>query len=502
MSTIGQQRLDTFGLALVALLLAGLTALSLFVPVLSPWCFLALGILALLSYWVVRWEITVLAWLWVLSYGIVDTGLWKWEIPGFFNLSIPRLVYGGAILAFVMYFLVGRGRPRFDRGLLWVMLALIAYCAVSATATGWTARTEEVETAPYYRFTVALLFPFIMVTLIYSVTRSERQIRWGLILLSLYGWYALYISYLQYAAIVGLSGARAWIFPAYINDPTYGIHFDRARGAFRAAGPQSLFLVFLFYAVLFLIRRTSGAYRIALIAQAILIPPAIFFTGIRAAYVSFALCGVLWCLAAGHRRFGGVKLGLASLVLILVAAMFWGNITGTNRQTGGVAQEGPIVSRQILLYQTWEIFKDHPITGVGFGHFVDAQQNLRRDPASLIGLSVGVVVQHNLFLNMLAETGVLGLIGILLVLWLLFSQSLQLYRKLPRFSAGMLCRDFVILFWVAGLNYLAAAMFRDTFWDVFANALLWSLAGLVIGYNRLLEDGTPEAQLTAADRRT
>ena len=36
-------------------------------------------------------------------------------------------------------------------------------------------------------------------------------------------------------------------------------------------------------------------------------------------------------------------------------------------------------------------------------------------------------------------------------------------------------------------NYLSDAMFRDPLWDVFSNAMLWSLAGLVVCFNRLLE---------------
>jgi hypothetical protein len=51
----------------------------------------------------------------------------------------------------------------------------------------------------------------------------------------------------------------------------------------------------------------------------------------------------------------------------------------------------------------------------------------------------------------------------------------------------MLSREFVVLFWVAMGNYLCSAMFRDTLWDVFANASFWALAGLIAGYNRLLE---------------
>ena len=157
-----------------------------------------------------------------------------------------------------------------------------------------------------------------------------------------------------------------------------------------------------------------------------------------------------------------------------------------DRAGGGVAHKGPVRARVILIAQTWDMFKEAPLTGVGFGHFVDKQLSMPRDPGSLIGEPTGVLVQHNLFLNMLAETGAIGLILTVLVFALLFGQSRRLYRKLPPNATGDICRDFVVLFWVILANYLSDAMFRDPLWDVFSNAMLWSLAGFVVCFNRLL----------------
>ena len=109
------------------------------------------------------------------------------------------------------------------------------------------------------------------------------------------------------------------------------------------------------------------------------------------------------------------------------------------------------------------------------------------DQASLVGATSGALVQHNLFLNLWAETGAIGLFLTVLVFVLLFGQSRQLYKKLPPNAVGDVSRDFVVLFWVILANYLSDAMFRDPLWDVFSNAMLWSLAGFVVCFNRLLE---------------
>lgn len=486
MITLGTQKLGVLTLVALAAFLALAVGVAVIMPGMLPWAVAALAGAGALVYWGVRWEPTAWAWIWVLSYGLLDWPSWLIEIPGFLNLTVPRILFLAGVFVLAVHLLV-RGRTLcLDSPTFWALGILILISALSMTATGWVARTEAVRTAPYYRFLSSLVLPTVMFLLVYSAARNpERQIRWLLVPLVIYGGYALYIAYLQYAAIMGAGALREFIWPAYINDPEFGIHFDRARGAFDASGPQSYLLILVFFADLFLARRSAGGLRVLLIVQALLVPPAIFFTGLRTAYLAFVLCGVLWCLVGGVRRLGRVKLALAGLAMLLGVVMFWGNLAQERRQTGGVAQEEPVLARLVLVEQTWEMFKDHPLTGVGFGHFVDAQLELLRDPASLSALSSGVLAQHNLFLNMLAETGVVGLIVTVAVFVLIFNASKRLYDRLPRESGALLSRDFVALFWVALLHYLTAAMFRDMLWDPFTNGLFWSFAALVAGCARL-----------------
>jgi len=486
---VGQQKIEVVSLGAVVLLIALATAAALAWPALNPWAFLIPTGAALALFWAARWEITALAWLWIYSHGILDWPDWKIDLAGFFNLTVPRLIFLAALPIFGLHFLSRRGRIRLDRGILWAMLALLFYCGVSASFAGWRAATYDVATAPYYRFLGSMLFPFLMFFLVYNTIRDERQIYWALGAMVVYGWYALYISYLQYAANLGWASAREFIWPKYINDSTWGIHFDRSRGAFAGSPPQAFLLVCLFYVDLFLIQKLKehSIYRTVLALQAILTPPAIFFTGLRSGYLAFLLCGIIWCATALRHRLGLAKMTLAGLALFVIAAVSWERLTGGDRMKGGLAQKSPIVSRLILLEQTWEIVRQKPLFGVGFGHFVDAQQQLERDPGSLAGMSYGALVEHNLFLNMLAETGAVGLALTVLILILLVRQSIRLFVKLPPDVPGPLSRMFVILFWVLLANFVTDAMFRDPLWDVFTNALFWSLAALIVGFNRLLE---------------
>lgn len=491
MPTLGHQKVDSLTLMVVAGLLAGATALTLLAPALLPWPFVVLAALAAILYTAARWEITLWAWLWVLSYGLAEAPQIRLTITGFFNTTGPRFIFLAALLAFSLHFIIRNPQGMsLNRGLLWAMLLLAAVCGISAQATGWVAKTEgEVHAAPYFRFIEGMLFAFAMFVLVYNSVRRPEQVPIALLALSVYTWYALYVGYVQYAALRGAEGLRAILWPTYINDPSYGIHFDRARGAFGSAGQQAILLVLTFYGNLLLLRRLRGGYRAALILQTILIPPAIFFTGVRSAFLAFLLCGILWCLLASRNRLGGIKLAMAGLVLLVLTAVFWGRLSQENRQTGGVGDTGPVVARAVLVQQTWQMFKQHPLTGVGFGKFSDAQVELRRDPTSISGMSAGVLVEHNMFLNLLAETGLIGLLAQVLVVVLVFRESVQLYRRLPPAADSWLDRTFVVLFWIALVNYLTDAMFRDTYWDAFATGLFWSFAALAVGYNRLAEVG-------------
>jgi len=495
-----QQKIDSLGIALVGVGVLAVAGLSFVLPAMMPWGVVAMAVAAVGMVWIARWDVAVWAWLWVLSYGMFDRPFWLWNIPGFFNLTIPRLVFLWAAGLMGLGLIVRRQAVRCDRSLLWAMSGLLVYIALNTTLAGWVARQSSLPTAPYYRFIEALLFPYVIFFLVYKLAR-EKQIPMVLVILSLYGWYALYIGYLQYAANMGMPGLRSLIWPDYINKPEwaagYGIHFDRARGAYTMANPQALLLIILFYADLFLINRIKGLHRWVFIIQAILIPPAIFFTGLRSAYLAWLVGGVVWVSIGRLRRFPKSKLAVAALALVVMVAVFWGNVAGTDRAKGGVAQKAPVVGRMVLAARTWEIFKKYPIFGSGFGHYLEAEYQLKKDPGQLGRLGTGLATPHNLFLVMLAETGIVGLAGILAVLFLLFRLSVRFYRSLPDKAEGFVCRPFVALFWVAMVAYLVDAMLVDPLWDVPSNGLFWSLAGLMAGVAGRLE--TPAVHIPNQD---
>jgi len=486
MSILAQQKSDPVAMLAVLLLVGGAFGISMVSPDAIPWVLAAIPVVGIMTYWIARWDVMVLTWLWVFSYGFLDWDEFKIEIPGFFTMNPPRLIFIVTVVAYLFYFL-RRGAVHFDRTLFWILLALVLYLGWSAHASGWVSRVSEFSAAPYYRYLGAFLLPFIMLWLVYNIVRGENQVVWPFLLVSIFGWYALYTGYLQFAHIKGMHWANSLIWPKFIVAANQAIDLERTRGPFRGAGAQSTFLVALFYMNLFSIRRVRRAYRVVLVLQLVLIPPAIFFTFMRAGYVAFLLCGVVWFLWSEFHRAGVLRLAVAAMIISIGAIVFWENLSGTDRHTGGVAQQAPIRARKILAAQAWEIVQTHPLTGVGFGHFIDYQVQMPHDPQSLAGLRLVMVAQHNVFLAMVSEAGLIGFVGLLAVFITVFMESVSLYRKIPLTATGWLSREFVVVFWIIMLNYVVCGMFRDMFWEIPSGVLLWSMAGLVVGYNRLLE---------------
>jgi O-antigen ligase len=451
----------------------------------APYAFLALAAAAVFVTCAINGWVGLWLWLWVISFGMVDRWFWVLELPGFFNLSLPRLLLVGILGMFVVHFAVRREPVRLGGSVTGMMAIVLAYVGLSATVAGWTVSVAEVSSAPYYRYLAGMAFPFAAFFLTYNAAREDRHVKWGLVLVAGYGFYALYVAYIQGLALLGGPNLRELIWPSYINTQAEGmIHYDRARGAFPGAGPQAILLVFLFYLDLYLMRKARGLWRPLLAAQAILALPALVFTGIRAGYVSFAVCGVIWCLL-GIRGYGGrVKLSLSALALLLAVLMHWSAVTSEDRLRGGVAQERPVMARLLLLRQTGRLFAREPLFGVGFGHFVSAQRRLPADPAGLSLYGTGTLVEHNIFLNMLAETGAVGLVIYIGLFVALVRVSVRHWRALPRAPdrpGRYVNRTLIVLLWVAAANYLVSGMFRDVLWDPFGNALLWTLAGTTLG---------------------
>jgi O-antigen ligase len=229
----------------------------------------------------------------------------------------------------------------------------------------------------------------------------------------------------------------------------------------------------------------------------------VWLTQSRGGLLAVGLAVLAWLLVLSNRR----RLLLAVLPLLLGVLVLTPGVGSRLATLSSLGQAGSgggdpsLVGRVTVQQAGIAMFLDHPAIGVGPGNFqVVEPQYLRR-----LGLVGPVLAPHNLYLEMAAEAGLLGLTG-----WLLFygcallltTRALILSRRLQRgprpshgvlLSAGLLAG---LIGWAFASLFLHLAEFR---------ALLALVAlGAALDVERRQEAsarlGAPEPSLDGAAR--
>lgn len=124
------------------------------------------------------------------------------------------------------------------------------------------------------------------------------------------------------------------------------------------------------------------------------------------------------------------------------------------------------VERTYIWRSAWAMWKDHPVTGVGLGSFSRWYPKYKLPQAS----EEEVAFAHNILLNTLAETGVLGLAALGALVW-------SWYRRGVR--AARTCKDPLAVWACMGAltAFLVHQLFDGTGWSVQGGLGLWLVGG-------------------------
>src|SRR6266576_5964350 len=215
------------------------------------------------------------------------------------------------------------------------------------------------------------------------------------------------------------------------------------------------------------------------LASAALLTLVIVLTQSRGAFVALGVMALPTTITLVRRRpraIAGVA-AVLGLVLYLSPASFWARMQGLRKATsvatiGEMDPEGSARQRFAVLQTATRIIRDHPVLGVGLGAYEVAQY--RYNP------SLGYLDTHNTYLNVLAETGVPGLVLFLMIV----ISVLQVVRHARRRAGRALPAEAETLRWLqyALVGYLIAGVFGSfaklAFLYVYL-ALLWCAARTV-----------------------
>jgi O-antigen ligase len=157
----------------------------------------------------------------------------------------------------------------------------------------------------------------------------------------------------------------------------------------------------------------------------------------------------------------------------------------TQSQTG--IPDTSVVRRYVLNVATWRVFLDHPILGVGPGHFAEYYSMAYSNRVGLIE-QLKKYRGHNLYFETLAETGILGLASFLAIIVAIMHGLWRIWKGLQQ--EGSEFADTAIAFFLCLVAYLISAVFAHLsyqryFW------LLMALSSAAINILGRLEQKTP-----------
>ena len=281
---------------------------------------------------------------------------------------------------------------------------------------------------------------------------------------------------------------------------------------FRSAGPigepnryAQMLVVLLPLGALRFRRERSRALRWLALACAALVFGGIMLTFSRGAMftavVLFGLLAYFRFIRPLHVFVAAIGLSLLVLALDPRAAVRFASLEGVktllthkaagySEASGGQAgvPDSSVAKRYVLNVAAWHVFLDHPILGVGPGHFGEYYSMPYGNHVGLIEIEKRYR-GHNLYLETLAETGILGLASFLAII-LATMHGLWKIRKRLQYE-GSEFSDAAMAFFLCLVAYLISAIFAHLSYQRY----LWLLMALCSATIHIL--GRVEQQTTS-----
>lgn len=195
--------------------------------------------------------------------------------------------------------------------------------------------------------------------------------------------------------------------------------------------------------------------------------------------------GTMTLLMPGRRR-TILAVGGGVIALLLVAGLA-GPVAARLGSSAGASPLQTFADRIPIWSAAWSMFTQHPIFGIGvnnFGNLISAY-----DP------SLDVNQAHDLFLNIAAERGLIGLASFGIFLVVLFRTSLGAVRSAPDIWYRILAAGVTASFGA----FMADSLFDVAYYDYKILLLFWLLAGIAASLPRLLGANRPGLTIRAAE---
>jgi putative inorganic carbon (hco3(-)) transporter len=381
------------------------------------------------------------------------------RVPELQAPPVDRIMF--VILAVVtfLYFLYSKQiLSFFKEPIFWPMFALTLMAFVSIIG-------HRFNVEAWSAFANKLFVPYSMFFIARTVFKEERPIRY-------FFFFALLILvYLVFISIAFLLDVKSLVYPSYINDESFGIMADRARGPFLQAVANGTSIIFLGLVVFYWFhkRNYKGLYPTLLLFA---IPIAIIATMTRAIWLSFLGSIALIIIGSGTAKVRRIGIWLTIPCAMTVVVLMYSN-AATQFLFNRLTEQGPVDFRFGIYTAGFEMFKDHPIWGWGFFGMSSNIWRYITDFSTKYNWAA-----HNTYLEILVEYGLIGFIIYGVLIFYLFRLGSNLSISNNTQSLSLIDVHFILFWRIILLVYLINGMFVVMNYQ-FINALLFTIGGIV-----------------------
>lgn len=351
-------------------------------------------------------------------------------------------------------------------------LILITFLAV-LTASTLTHEWKYDGAQPASRLLFLYLMPAGIFWVASQTKLSNESIRSMLACCTVFG------CYLSLTAIAEVSALHQLVLPRYIVADTYDEFLGRGRGPFLNPSANGIYIATCLAALWMYWPVVQNTGRGWIIVGTCLMFAGALATLTRCVWLGVA-CGsmaVMWLTFPKQKR-----LGVAILVIscgVLTVSTQWDKLSAFKRDKNvSVSDMAKSASlRPMLAAVAWQIFSDHPLSGVGFGQYKQHDKlYIARRNINLPLDQVRPYHQHNVILSLLTEVGLLGTIPFVILLIGWARTALRLWWTQ---SASLIQRQVGLVFLVCLINYVINGAFQDVALIPMVNLVLFFFGGVL-----------------------
>ena len=433
-----------------------------------------LSILAIACLFLIRYALRPSALAFVLATVVVGYvfghDFWHKDI-GPLPLTLDRILLLAIALQFGWQMYHGKLADTKLTKIDWIVCLLLGVLTVSYAAN--RAGTPPQPDSPFFRLIISFITPGFLYLVLRHQTFDQKSLRW------IFGVFTVLGVYLGLTAFLETSGTWSFVFPRYIADPELGLHFGRARGPGLNSVSLGVVLSFCALAAWLWIKPLPTWVKAMVLPLIGLMCLGVLLTYTRSTWLGLA--GAIVVVVAFQAPKPLRKTALVGCCLLGCLLLVVGKdaLVGLKREDSASVSAHSVQQRAAFAYVTWQMYKDHPLTGVGYGRYYDKKLPYLNDRRQSFELeSLRPLHHHNTFLSVLIETGPLGLAA---YCGMLFGFAAFGWHVANQEADGSPQQQLGVFLLAGTMIYLPSALFHDLTLIHICQWLVFIAGGAAIG---------------------